>query len=65
MELIKKDFKELKIYLVSDNDINNWYKIIVVYLKILKNISIDNIYELFYSFTYYIYYNNNFLFIKL
>ena len=31
MELIKKDFNELKIYLVSDNDINNWDKIIVIY----------------------------------
>jgi hypothetical protein len=29
--LIKKDFRELRTYLFTENDINNWDKIIVLY----------------------------------
>jgi hypothetical protein len=31
MEVIQKDFRELKGFIVADNDVNNWDKIIVLY----------------------------------
>jgi len=30
-QLIKRDIRELKSYLFTDNDINNWNKLIVIY----------------------------------
>lgn len=31
LTLVKKDFKELKTYIFSENDINDWDKIIIIY----------------------------------
>ena len=31
LSLIQKDFKELKGYIVAENDVNNWDKIIILY----------------------------------
>ena len=31
LSLIRKDFRDLKGYIVADNDVNNWDKIIVLY----------------------------------
>ena len=31
LALIQKDFRELKTYIVADNDVHNWDKIIILY----------------------------------
>jgi len=55
-QLIKRDIRAVKQYIFSDNDINNWHKIIILYNFYLI---FNHLCIIFYLYDYILKYNHN------